>query len=173
MLFNTVGYRFAFSFLENQSTQQLNIAIEEEKYDKRNLIEIKIPLNMPYFSDKEYEVAYGETEINGTHYEYVKRKVSNNTLYLLCLPNNNKTNLIAAKNNIEKNISETTNNKSNQKNPFATVAKSLQEEYISTNLEYQISNVSIAKINLPKISNCKSGNLFTPLTPTQPPEFCI
>ena len=173
MLFNTVGYRFAFSFLEKKSTIQLDLAIDEGEYEQQNLIEIKIPLNMPYFSDKEYEVAYGETEIDGMHYQYVKRKVSNNTLYLLCLPNNDKTNLITAKNNIEKNNSEATNKKSDKEGSFPSLTKSLQQEYIKTNFEYQLQNELSTTSDLPKISNHKSGDLFTALTPSQPPECSI
>ena len=172
MLFNTVGYRFAFSFLEKKSTIQLDLAIEEGNYNQQNLIEIKIPLNMPYFSDKDYEAAYGETEIDGTHYQYVKRKVSNNTLYLLCLPNNDKTNLITAKNNIEKNNSESTTNKPDKKSSFPSVIKSLEQEYVKTNFEYQLLNELLIVTDLPKISNNKAGNLFTILTPSQPPERC-
>jgi hypothetical protein len=173
MLFNTVGYRFVFSFLEKKSTTQLDLAIDQEKYNPQNLIEIKIPLNMPYFSDKDYEAAYGETEIDGIHYQYVKRKVSNNTLYLLCLPNSDKTNLIAVKNNIEKTNSEARSNKSNQQNPVPSITKSSQQEYLKVNFDYQVSNEAIVKLNLPKTRNSKSGDLFTALTPTQPPEFCI
>ncbi len=173
MLFNTVGYRFAFSYLEKKATTQLDLAIDAGKYDERNLIEIKIPLNMPYFSDKEYEIAYGETEFDGKHYHYVKRKVSNNTLYLLCLPNNDKTILLAAKNNIEKNNLEATNNKSDKKGSFPSLTKSLQQEYIKTNFEYQLQNELLITTDLPKISNNKAGDLFTAITPSQPPEFCI
>lgn len=173
MLFNTVGYRFAFSILEKKSTQQLDLTIDEGKYKVQHLIEIKIPLNMPYFSDKEYEAAYGETEIDGTHYQYVKRKVSNNTLYLLCLPNDDKTSLITAKNNIEKNNSDVTNNKSEKKGSYPSLTKSLQQEYIKTNFEYQLQNELSIITDLPKISNNKAGDLFTALTPSQPPEFCI
>ncbi len=173
MLFNTVGYRFIFSILEKKSTTQLDLAIDEGKYDQQKLIEIKIPLNMPYFSDQDYEAAYGETEIDGTHYQYVKRKVSNNTLYLLCLPNDDKTNLITAKNNIEKNNSEATNNKPDKKSSFPSLTKSLQQEYVKTNFEYQLQNELSTTTDLPKISNNKAGDLFKAFTPSQPPENCI
>lgn len=172
MLFNTAGYRVAFSFLEKNSSEKLNLAIDEGNFDQQNLIEIQIPLNMPYYSDKGYEVAYGETEMNGQHYQYVKRKVSNNTLYLLCLPNNDKSKLVAAKNNIENSTIELNNNKSNQKNSFPALSKSLQQEYIQNNSDFNIINGSLAEITLPQATNINAGDLFTPLTASQPPERC-
>ena len=170
MLFNTVGYRFAFSFLETRSTVQLELAIDEGNYEEQNLIEIQIPLNMPYLSDKEYEVAYGETNINGIQYQYVKRKISNNTLYMLCLPNIDKSNLVAAKNNIEKNDIELNQHSSNKKNPAHSITKSLQQEYLQSTKEHIFKNDPFVLLILPKIRNNKSGNLFTALTPSQPPE---
>ena len=60
-----------------------------------------------------------------------------------------------------------------KKNSVPSIIKSLQQEYLQTNFDYKISNEAIIKLNLPKISNSKSGDLFTALTPSQPPEFCI
>ena len=173
VLFNTGGYRFAFSYLENTAITHLEKAIERGNYNKQHLIEIKIPLNMPYFSDRSYEVAYGETEIEGTHYQYVKKKVSNNTLYLLCLPNTEKTSLITTKNDIEKNNSASANNKSDKKNSSPSLTKPLQEEYVKTSFECKIFNGLSLKAILLKRWNSKVGDLFTALTPSQPPEFCI
>jgi len=173
MLFNIVGYRFVFAYLEKKSTEKLDLAIDKGNYDHQNLIEIKIPLNMPYVSDKDYEDAYGETEINGTNYQYVKRKISQNILYLLCLPNYEKNMLVAAKHTIEKNAVQLDNKKSNQKNPVTFLSKALQQEYVQTNYVGLIYVVNSSYISFPKTSNTKAGDLFPILTPSQPPEYCI
>jgi hypothetical protein len=86
MVFNLAGYRWLFSAIEKNATANLEQKISAGKYSDEQLVEIRIPLNMPYYSDKDYEAVYGETDFNGEHYQYVKRKVSANTLYLLCLP---------------------------------------------------------------------------------------
>ena len=53
---------------------------------------------MPYInSTGSFERVDGQLEHKGVHYNYVKRKVANDTLYLLCLPNVSKTQLYAAK----------------------------------------------------------------------------
>ena len=173
MLFNTVGYRFAFSFLEERSITKLDLAIDAGKYDEKNLIEITIPLNMPYVSDKDYETAYGETEIDGTNYQYVKRKITNNVLHLMCLANNEKTTLVATKHSIEKNTVEAANNKSDKKYPTTSLSKSLQQEYVQNNIACLIYDDVLSLKTKQKITNTKAGNLFKVLTPSQPPENCV
>jgi len=62
------------------------------------LISIKTPLNLPYYTNSEnYERVYGSIEIEGVQYEYVKRRVHNDSLELLCLPNKMHQKLQAAK----------------------------------------------------------------------------
>ena len=50
----------------------------------------------------EYERAYGSINIDGKDYEYVKRRVYNDTLELLCIPNRAKTDLKIVGNDIAK-----------------------------------------------------------------------
>ena len=54
---------------------------------------------MPYLSNwNDYERVDGEIKFNGVYYNYVKRKLYNDTLYLLCLPNKSKTQFCHARN---------------------------------------------------------------------------
>lgn len=56
-----------------------------------------MPLHLPYMSNwSKYERIDGEIEFDGVHYNYVKRKVTNDTLYLLCLPNKTKSELYSS-----------------------------------------------------------------------------
>jgi len=72
--------------------------LETHQYNDHELIEVKIALHTPYLSNwSDYERIDGEAEVNGIYYTYVKRKINNDTLYLLCLPNKNKTQLNAAR----------------------------------------------------------------------------
>ena len=111
MVFNLIGYRWLFSTIEESATADLEQKIAAGKYNDDQLVEIQIPLNMPYYSDKDYENVYGETDWNGEHYRYVKRKVSGNTLYLLCLPNKEKTNIAKVKNEFTKAVNDVPGNK--------------------------------------------------------------
>ena len=66
MLFNMVGYRFVFSVLDDIATEKLDAKLDAGDYAEENLIEIKVPLNMPY-QDRvtEFERHYGEITIEG------------------------------------------------------------------------------------------------------------
>lgn len=171
MLFNMAGYRVVFAFMENKSTNNIQAAIDTGNFTDDNLVEVKIPLNMPYYSDKGYEAAYGETIINGRHYNYVKRKVEGNTLYLLCLPNTEKTKLLVARSTIEKNCSNADNDNPRQNNQHASVIKLLQAEFLVINIQLQSNNSIVLIQSTPAIQNSRAYNLFSPLTPAQPPEL--
>ena len=81
-----------------QCDQQLTQQLDNNEYNDSELIEVKIALHTPYLSSwSAYERVDGEVEANGVFYSYVKRKIHNDTLYLLCLPNENKTRLHAAR----------------------------------------------------------------------------
>jgi hypothetical protein len=167
MLFNLIGYRWLFSALENKATAKLEQKISVGDYNEKQLVEIKIPLNMPYYSDKEYENVYGETDWNGNHYRYVKRKVSGNTLYLLCLPNEIKNSIEKAKDEYTKAVNDVPSNKqgSQQKN----LIKLLTAEFRINNAavyENDLSTISLSYF----IKNSEIKNLFSPLTDAQPPE---
>jgi len=168
MFFNFLGYRWFFSVIENKATAKLEQKISAGNFSEDQLVEIRIPLNMPYYSDKDYEEVYGETDWNGEHYRYVKRKVSNNTLYLLCLPNKEKSSIAKVKNEFTKAVNDIPANKqgSQQKN---TIIKLLTSEFKIS--ESFISENSFSSLSLQFISrNTAVTNLFIPLTEAQPPE---
>jgi hypothetical protein len=168
MVFNLGGYRFIFNAIENKATAKLEQKISNGQYNDEQLVEIRIPLNMPYYSDKDYENVYGETDWNGEHYRYVKRKVRDNTLYLLCLPNKEKTSLIKVKNEFTKAVNDVPSNNqgSKQKNNFI---KLLTSEFRLN--ETEINENSFSSLSLQFISrNSAAKDLFFPLTETQPPE---
>lgn len=161
-----------FSYLEKKAFKDLTVNIETKNFDENNLVEIKIALNMPYVSDKEYETAYGETVLKGVHYQYVKRKIENNILYLMCLPNEAKIVLAETKTNIEKNNAEAGNTNSKHKSPFQKILKSTQTEYVQNHYLYQLDFIEIKNSScVLNNRNTKLSSLFTSLTPSQPPEY--
>ena len=87
-----------FNYLINLSDNHTEQLLDKNTYNDAALVEIAIPLNMPYMSNQaNYERYDGSIEINGMHYNYVKRKINNDTLHILCIPNEEKTQLHEAK----------------------------------------------------------------------------
>ena len=79
--------------MQSSSDAYLEKQVDQNKYNEDELITIKTKLNLPYYiSSDQYERAYGSINIDGTNYQYVKRRVHNDTLELLCLPNRQKQN---------------------------------------------------------------------------------
>ncbi len=169
LLFNIAGYRLLFNQFEKIATANLENKIDQGTYSPEQLIEIKIPLSMPYYSDKDYEAVHGETEWNGKHYRYVKRKISGNTLYLLCIPNHEKNNIVAAENDFTKSTADKQqNNVPGKQQP--TIIKFLLSEFTP---QHNSNLFTLQIINSGKqlLSNSDLFSQFNPLTPSQPPEY--
>lgn len=99
-LFNFAGYALLFEFFISRADARHQRRIEAGSYNESRLKVLKVPLRLPYQTDwTEYERVEGTIEIAGVYYSYVKRKISQDTLYLVCLPNDAKTNLKKASNN--------------------------------------------------------------------------
>lgn len=99
-LFNLFGYQLLIASLTNKADKKLEALIDYNEYNEHELLEIRVPLNMPYqqrYTD--YERHYGQVTINKTIYTYVKRKVEGDVLVLKCIPNISKTQLTDACNN--------------------------------------------------------------------------
>lgn len=169
LLFSIAGYRLLFNFLENNATVKLEKKIDEGTYSPDQLVEIKIPLSMPYYSDKDYEAVSGETEWNGQHYRYVKRKISGNTLYLLCIPNQEKNKIAAAENDFTKSVTDThQNNMPGKQQP--TIIKFILSDFISQRSTNLFADQFITTKKL-RPTDTGLFSQFNPLTSYQPPEY--
>lgn len=81
--------------------------MDQNNYDESDLITIKTKLNLPYYTgSNQYERVYGSINIEGADYQYVKRRVHNDTLELLCLPNQTSTKLRAVHNELTKALAD-------------------------------------------------------------------
>jgi hypothetical protein len=93
--------------MQSNSEAYLEKKVDQNKYDESDLITIKTKLNLPYYTgSNQFERAYGSIDINGANYQYVKRRVHNDTLELLCLPNQVKTKLQEVHNELTKSFAD-------------------------------------------------------------------
>jgi hypothetical protein len=76
---------------------QTQIQLSRHNYKEEFLLKLKVPMHLPYYLDqKDYKNTSGEITLKGIVYSYVKSKVKGDTLFLLCLRNVLKTNLISS-----------------------------------------------------------------------------
>jgi hypothetical protein len=118
LVFNMVGYRAWFYFAERQLDAAMETRLDKSQYDENDLISVTVPLDNPYQLDQPTFVRVdGEISFQGQTFKYVKCKVSNGNLILLCLPDAHKTVLKKAKTDYGNNLNDLTGNgKSSQRN---------------------------------------------------------
>lgn len=171
-LFNIIGYRITFFYAQQHSDIQLEAALDKELYNESELIAIKVPLSLPYLTDQtKFERVDGETSFNGTIYKYVKRKISEGNLILLCLPDYNKMRLKKEQHDFFKdanNLAQNSGSKKqeNSKGNFKNVLsdyEQLQGKYLAALFEEHLSH---------KSSNPDARLIAAPhASPEQPPEL--
>jgi hypothetical protein len=160
-----------FSWAENAADRQMITSLDHNNYNESDLTQIKFALNMPYLiANKSYERCDGQVELNGIQYNYVKRMVKNDTLYLYCIPNDQKTKISDTKNEYAK---QNTDNQSGKKSeqPAPKKINSLSDfnaHSLSFSLDthHSLSNQTIA------FNNCTILKGFT-TQPLQPPDLFI
>ncbi|CAN5526375.1 hypothetical protein BH10BAC2_BH10BAC2_25310 [soil metagenome] len=140
-LCSSICHSFVFNYFINLSDKQIVREIDNTGYNDAELVEIAIPLNMPYLVSRDnYERYDGSIEFNGTHYNYVKRKVSNDTLHLLCIANEQKTELYNAKYDYTKQLSDASSGK---KSSGSSIKKSsFFSEYSNHPVQYNFTSIA-------------------------------
>lgn len=116
LLFNWGGYRLYTDYMEQRADTRLEASLDENNYNESDLVSIKVAANLPYYTNtQEYERVNGEIDINGIHYKYVKRRMYNDSVELLCIPNIAKTGLENARNDFYRLANDLVSNNSSAK----------------------------------------------------------
>jgi hypothetical protein len=86
--------------MEARADLQLQIQLDDNNYEESQLVSLKVPLtHLSYYNNsKEFETINGSIEMNGIRYKYVKRRIYNDSLEVLCIPDAVTMQLKAAKN---------------------------------------------------------------------------
>ncbi len=154
---------------------QLEARLDKNQYDESQLIELKVPIHLPYQNNwAAYERYDGEITLNGTLYKYVERKVSNDTLYLRCLPNTKKMHLETAKDDYFKNTNDLAQNNNSQKsgNSKTIVLKKVLSDFDEPHLLYA-SSIIRHQVKLFGIY-VEQDLLSSPhVSPEQPPDLLV
>lgn len=172
-LLSLAGNSLYLEYLMLRSNEQQNTAIDRGKIDRHSLVEIKVPFKAPYYSSSPgYERYYGEINIDGHYYTYVERKVSNDTIYMLCLPDHQKSKLQKAKTQLAINDEGFTNKKTGSKDPLPIAKKSSLEydEHIYM-LTSQRRNATKSSFNFSYTTELTAGIYAELLKPPGPIIF--
>jgi hypothetical protein len=150
--------------------RQLELALDNNEYDESELIELRVPLNIPYQNDQaDFERHYGEMEINGKYYTYVKRKIEDGFLVLKCIPNNSKQKIRAVSHDFFKMTNGLDQEQQGKKQNNTSFAKNFWSEYDGRESDFTIG-VFAQLINNHFPDNPASLYTICHTTPSQPPE---
>jgi hypothetical protein len=168
-LFNLSGYSLVFHYFIRQSEQKFAEQLDENKYRDAELVEISIPFNLPYTQNSnQFETLDGSVELNGVLYNYVKRRIYNDTLYIMCLPNQQRTQLIKEKSKYAGEVNDFSSTKKEKESTAKKAGPSA--EYNNTIPQYRFI--------LPCTTGIQQNNNFTFFFPAaaidipeHPPQF--
>ena len=127
--------------MEETASAKLEAQLDNNDYDENQLISIKIPVTyLPYYNNsKQYERVDGQIEIEGVKYKYVKRRIYNDSLEMLCIPDHNVMKLLSAKNEFFKFVNDLQHPGQN-KNPNSGSSKNILSDYVTTDERLKIDN---------------------------------
>ncbi|RYD86240.1 MAG: hypothetical protein EOP54_30645, partial [Sphingobacteriales bacterium] len=93
--FNWGGYMLLQNYMVERADKHMNELISSNLYDPNALIELKIKQNLPGINEwNDYKNISGSIQLKKACYNYVKLKFTKDTLYVMCVPNCEKTKLI-------------------------------------------------------------------------------
>jgi hypothetical protein len=170
LLFNWCGYRWVINWMQKEADTKLEAKLDRSEYDESQLIEIKVPLNMPYQTNwASFQRYDGEIDVNGIHYKYVKRKIENGQLVLKCIPNEARQHLQTARDDFFKLVNDLQLSHSAKKTNNTNITKVFTGDFFNRHqFSYELNKPDVnAEYNIylsPHLSN------FIHSTPEQPPE---
>jgi hypothetical protein len=174
LLFNFIGYRFFSSYLEEKANTQLEAKLDQNDYNDDQLISLKIPVtHLSYYnSSAQFERVDGQIEVNGIQYKYVKRRFYNDSVEMLCIPNQTAMSLRSAKDEFFKLVNDLQRTGQSKKTDPHSSSKNFSVDNYTLNESFSFSN-SFSALSGHTIFDF-SAAIFSCYYPTaeQPPEFC-
>src|ERR1700743_1724983 len=82
LFFNWYGYQLLSTYWQQRAEHKLEARLDRHDYDDSHLTSIKIPLNtLSYYNGSAvFERVDGMIDLNGVHYNYVKRRIFGDSL---------------------------------------------------------------------------------------------
>lgn len=170
LLFNLYGYRLWFYYQQQQSDKKLEASLDNNQYNEKDLITLKIPISLPYQTNwSDFQRVNGEISFNGKIYKYVKRKVWDGQLILLCLPDETKMRLETARDDFFKLANDLMQNNASHKTGSETLLKNVLSDYDKHKEAFQLS-LYTAKIIYESPQDILALTTTFHNLPEQPPE---
>jgi hypothetical protein len=158
-------------WLQTRAEERLQAVIDDRSFNSSNLVELSVITNLPYTNDwLEWEHVNGTIEINGSHYQYVERKLEKGKMLYRCLPNNEKQTVVAARDEFFQLV-----NNFNQQSDSKPSSKSIAINNFIGDYDDSVINYMALKHELDNSKNTWPAIVYSLIsrqsdTPHQPPE---
>jgi hypothetical protein len=169
LLFNSLGYRLLTQYLQHRADTQLQARIDERRYNPASLLELSVDLSLPYTTDQQQWQQYeGSIVIDGIHYRYVERKIENGRLYVRCLPNTGKQQVLSARDEFFK-LAYNLGQPVEQKKSAPVFVSNYLGDYDDATQRWQLSSPLVAAAH-PAVLAAVACRLRPAEVPDLPPE---
>ena len=173
LLFSWYGYKLLSFYLEDKANRQLEARLDEDRYDESELISIKVPsTHLSYYnSSTQFERVDGQIEVGGVQYKYVKRRLFNDSLELLCIPNHTAMNLQTARNQFFQLVNDIQQHNGQGKKSDQSLSKTFSPTDYETVSSLTVSRLHYNTIKPPMVRDLAPtlSSAFH-LTVEQPPD---
>jgi hypothetical protein len=170
LFFNWYGYQLLTAYWQNKADKALVARLDRNDYDDAQLITITVPLtSIDYYnSSTTFERVDGQIELNGVHYNYVKRRIYKGQLELRCIPNTTATSLQKAKNEFFRQVNDL--QQQNQGKKSNAPVKDFSKDYTPSAMDITVPTLSAVVSKAQGI--LAAAQLPTCYTPTaeRPPD---
>jgi hypothetical protein len=86
MVLNTIGYYSLLVIVRNKLTGTVTEKIQSASHEPGGQMILKVPVLFPYtMSSGEYQPTSGEIAYEGVIYQFIKKKIYHDTLYVICI----------------------------------------------------------------------------------------
>ncbi len=108
LLFNWVGYELYTAIMQQRATHSLIAQLDDNDYSDADLVSFKFPATrLGYYNNNvSFDRVDGSISIGGVQYNYVKRRIYNDSLELLCIPNRTVNRLQTARDDFFKLVND-------------------------------------------------------------------
>ena len=159
--------------MEGKANDVLEAQLDDNSYDQSQLVSIKIPAaHLSYYTNnKQFERVDGQVEIKGVPFKYVKRRVFNDSLEFICIPNQEAIKLLAAKNEYFKLLNGLEPNSAEKKaGSHPNQSKSFSTDYYTSQDPFKLNDLDFTSLKRPTgfLSTLPAATLFAI---EQPPEM--
>ncbi len=169
--FNLFGYKLWSYYAEQMADKSIATTVDNSQYNEADLLLVTKPINLPYYNNtNDFTRADGETEINGVIYNYVKYRISNNRLELLCLPNKQKTKIRKAKSDYFNAVADV-ENRTEKGKPAKTLAKKTTISEYEEQQCFLFNSTTQQLHKTHKEFTARGMGLLHKSTAEQPPDF--